>query len=143
MAYRRRKRGLGAAGDAATPDVPAGPCGTGYAWAIPDCWQWPKAIMYGSNYVNPPMPAVVGSTLPDGSVIPVVPANAAAAGDTVQAITNQQILDTQAQNQAFFENLNPIVNPAPGIPWWVWLAGGLGAAALVFVGGGSPRRYGR
>ncbi len=33
--------------------------------------------------------------------------------------------------------------PGFSMPWWIWLAGGLGVFALVAVGGGSPRRYGR
>ncbi len=128
---------------AVNPDVPASPCTTRWSWTIPECWQWTKPIIYGDKYAAPPMPAVVGSTLPDGSAIPPVPESGPAAEATVQAITDQQIRDTQAQNQSFFEELDPIVNPPAGVPWWVWVVGGLGVFALVAGGGGSPRRYGR
>jgi hypothetical protein len=76
--------------------------------------------------------------------MPPVPESGAAAEATIQAITDQQILDTQAGNQTFFEQLDSVVNPpASGFPWWVWLAGGVAAFALVAGGSGSPRRYGR
>ncbi len=128
----------------ANPDVPAAPCATRWAWSIPTCWEWPKSLIYGDNYGNPPMPPVVASTLPGGAPIPPVPESGAAAESTIQAITDQQITDTQAGNQTFFEQLDTVVNPpASGFPWWAWLAGGVAAFALVAGGGGSPRRYGR
>lgn len=149
MAYRVATHGIcarvrtGMGSVSTNPDVPSNPCETQWAWSIPTCWQWPKSLIYGSNYASTPMPPVVGSTLPDGSAIPPVPASGQAASDTVQALTDAQIAATQAGNQTFFENLNPIVNPPAGVPWWVWLAGGVAAFALVATGGGSPRRYAR
>lgn len=140
--YRLRNRGMGSA-DPNNPDVPYAPCATRWAWAIPTCWQWPNDLIYGDKYRNPPMPPVVGSTLPDGTPIPTIPASGQAASETIQAITDAQIRATQAQNQQFFEDLNPVVNPPAGISWWAWLAGGLGVFALVALSGGSPRRYGR
>ena len=124
-------------------DVPASPCSTRWAWSIPTCWQWPKSLIYGDNYPNPPAPAVVRSTLPDGSPIPVVPESGEAAQATIDAITGQQIRDTQAQNQDFFEELDTKVNPPAGLPWWVWGGVGLAVFGVVAMGGGSPRRYGR
>lgn len=128
---------------ATNPDVPVNPCATRWAWSIPTCWQWPKTLIYGDNYPSPPVPPPVGSTLPDGSPIPVIPESGAAAQETIQAITDQQIRDTQAGNQTFFEELDTRVNPPAGVPWWAWLLGGLGVFAVVATGGGSPRRYGR
>jgi hypothetical protein len=133
------RTGLGAV----NPDVPLSPCSTRWAWSIPTCWQWPKSLIYGDNYPNPPAPPVVGSTLPDGSPIPVIPESGAAAQETIQAITDQQIRDTQAGNQVFFEEVDSKVNAPAGVPWWVWLAGGGLVFAMVAMGGGSPRRYGR
>ncbi len=127
----------------ATADVPASPCTTRWAWSIPTCWQWPKTLIYGDNYPNPPAPPVVGSTLPDGSPIPVIPESGAAAEETIQSITDQQIRDMQAGNQTFFEDLDTKVNAPAGLPWWAWGALGLGVFAVVTMGGGSPRRYGR
>lgn len=124
-------------------DVPASPCATQWAWSIPTCWQWPKSLIYGDKYANTPMPPAVRSTLPDGAPIPVVPESGDAALATIDAITGQQIADTQAGNQGFFEQLNTVVNPPAGVPWWVWLAGGGVVFALVAFSGGSPRRYGR
>ena len=124
-------------------DVPVSPCATRWAWSIPTCWQWPKSLIYGDSYSNPPAPPVVRSTLPDGSPIPAVPESGAAAQDTIQAITDQQIRDMQTGNQDFFEELDPKVNPPAGVPWWVWGGVGLAVFGVVALGGGSPRRYGR
>lgn len=122
---------------ATDPNVPDNPCNTSWYWTIPSCWGWTHTLVYGDKYPSTPMPPAVGSTLPDGSAIPAVPASGQAASDTVQAITNQQILDTQAQNQQFFEDLNPQVNLEPtSIPWWVWALGGVAVFAVVTGGGG-------
>jgi hypothetical protein len=146
----RFKRGMSAVGTQYTPD---NPCGTAWDWAIPTCWSWLHDAVYAGKYPEPPTPPPVASTLPDGSAIPAVPPDAASpqqvgvnAGQIVQSITDQQVTDTQAQNQSFFESLNNSLNPPPGgsgINWW--LVGGIAAGvfALVAIGGGSPRRYGR
>jgi hypothetical protein len=134
--------GDGIATNPANPAVPLDPCASQWAWSIPTCWQWPKTLIYGSNYPNPPAPPVVASTLPDGSAIPAVPVSGQAGSDTVQALTDAQIRAMQAGNQDFFENLNLSLQDN-SIPWWYWAAGGAAVLALLFVGGSSPRRYGR
>jgi hypothetical protein len=85
---------------------------------------------------------VVGSTLPDGSPIPAVPASEADANSTVDAIVGQQSEDWKAQNVGFFAGVNANLQ-ASGIPWGLWLVGGLAVFGLVVSSGGSPRRYGR
>lgn len=135
-------RGLGSI-DGSTPTTPASPCATQWAWSLPTCWQWPKSLIYGDSYSPVPMPVPVGSTLPDGSAIPAVPASGQTASDTIQAITNQQMLATQNQDLGFFSNLNDQLKEQSGVPWWGWLLGGLAVFGLVAGSSGSPRRYGR
>lgn len=114
-----------------------------------DQWLGCACPNYGTN----PNVAVVGA--PSGSVLTVPPANGQQAQDTVNALTNQLIVDQQ--------NLNAS-NVSSGI--WDQLLGGAGAAgggvsslfnsplfigvaAIVVVGvvtsigSGGPRRYGR
>ena len=136
--YQLSNRGMGAG----NPDVPDAPCATQWAWAIPTCWQWPKSIIYGDKYPAPPAPPVVGSTLPDGSPIPPVPASGEEANATIDAIIAEQKARANAQNLSFFQTVQTNLE-STGIPWWAWLAGGVGVFALVAVSGGSPRRYGR
>lgn len=131
-------RGLGSAGSA---DVPANPCSTKWAWTIPTCWQWPKSLIYGTDYPAPPMPPVVGSTLPGGDPIPAVPESGDAANETIDQIIGQQSEEWKAQTGSFFQDVNTKLQ-SNGVPWWVW-ALGAGAVAVVAIGGGSPRRYGR
>jgi hypothetical protein len=38
---------------------------------------------------------------------------------------------------------NPFKNLAPGVPWGLIAAAGVGVFALAAIGGGKPRRYGR
>lgn len=141
MAYRLI-RGMGAAGDASTADVPAGPCGTRWSWSIPTCWQWPKALIYGDKYPAPPAPPVVRSTLPDGSPIPAVPGSQDEARATIDAITGQQIYDWQDQTDDFFKGVNEGLK-SNGLSPWVLVLAGVGLFAAVAIGGGRPRRYGR
>lgn len=58
-----------------------------YTVSHPSCWN--------EEGLNVP---VIRSTMPDGSSIPVVPTSGESASQTVQAISNQQILDWQADN---------------------------------------------
>jgi hypothetical protein len=90
---------------------------------------------------------------PSGSVLTVPPASEAEAQATVDALLNQQIRDQQALNAQGVTSSwadqasSAVVDTADlkpgGVPWWVWLAGGLGLFAAVAIGGGRPRRYGR
>jgi hypothetical protein len=129
--------------DAATAAgmVPDAPCATRWSWAIPGCWNWVNNLVMGDKYAQPPAPAVVRSTLPSGAPIPSVPpvldtpeATGANAAAIAQSISNQQILDTQAQNQQFFSDLNTSLQAdSSGVNWW--LLGGLAVAGLVVVSG--------
>ena len=117
--------------------VPANPCDTRWAWAIPKCWWSP------SDAIAPPR-------APEGSVLTVPPADEASAQATVDALLNQQLADQQARDAAevtpsfIGEVYGTATNPIGGMSPLAWLGLGLGAFALVaFAGGGSPRRYGR
>lgn len=57
-----------------------------YTMFHPACWNEELSV------------PTVGSTMPDGSNIPAVPVSGQAANQTVQAISNQQILDWQDSN---------------------------------------------
>lgn len=52
----------------------------------------------------------VGSTLPDGSAIPAAPVSGEAATQTIQAISNQQVLDWQSNN------INSMAEIGRGLP---------------------------
>jgi hypothetical protein len=90
---------------------------------------------------------VVGA--PAGAVLTTAPASGAQAQGTIDALVAQQNADWQAQNTASMQqtqsNLDQLAAeyPSAGVPWWVWVAGGVGLLAVVAIGGGSPRRYGR
>ncbi len=156
--YRVRQSGLGAV------DL-FGHC-TGilnpFNLVSPDCWAMafpellsPINAVSGANitqeqlqhpstaYPNPPAPPVVGSTLPDGSAIPVVPADGAAGQATIDAIIADQKARANQQNLDFFASVNTNLQTPGGIPWWYWLVGGVAVFGLVASSGGSPRRYGR
>ena len=98
----------------------------------------------GSNY-GLSMPPHVGSVTSGGNPVPVIPASGESAGQTIQDISNQQIRDWQAQNQASFEALNAKNNPADmGMSWWEVGLIGIGiVGAIVMLGDSGPRRYGR
>jgi hypothetical protein len=127
------------------PVIPDNPCATQWAWSIPSCWSWWNPT--SANVAPPPAPT--------GDVLTVPPASGADAQATVDALINQQTAAQQAvaagqvQTNALDQLASGVVDTgnalsAPlGIPWLVWLVGGVGIFAMVAVGGGSPRRYGR
>lgn len=99
--------------------------------------------------------AVAPVGAPTGDVLTVPPASGAEAQATVDALVNQQLIDQQALNAGAVQSswldtltgntyaAGSSVASTVTSPWlWLGLAG-LGAFALVTVGGGSARRYGR
>jgi len=114
--------------------------GTFGGFFTPVCWT-----MLQSSPVAP-----VGA--PTGDVLTVPPASGEEAQATVDALVNQQLLDQQALNaskvsSSWWDSAASTVVAAgdavtPSFPWLLGLVG-LGAFALVAVGGGSARRYGR
>jgi hypothetical protein len=90
---------------------------------------------------------------PTGAVLTTPPASGAEAQATVDALLNQQVVNQQAANAAGVTS-SWIDQASSGavaagaavtgsIPWALIGALGLGVFALVAVGGGSARRYGR
>lgn len=102
-------------------------------------------ILY-SGYPSPPAPLPVGSTA-GGAPIPVVPASGDAAQQTIDTVLAENKAANDAAYQGFFSNVasgNAADYTVGGLSAWVWIGiAGLGAFALVAMGGGSPRRYGR
>lgn len=97
--------------------------------------------------------AVAPPGAPTGDVLTVPPASGVDAQATVDALVNQQLIDQQTLNAqgvqgSLVDSLaSGVVSAGSAVagafPWlWVGL-GGLGLFALVAIGGGSPRRYGR
>ena len=100
--------------------------------------------------------ALVPSTLavpgaPTGSALTTAPASGADAQSTVDTLLNQQLTDQQALNATAVQSsaLDQAASGAVSVAsvatsplLWVGLLG-LGVFALVAMGGGSPRRYGR
>ncbi len=89
---------------------------------------------------------------PSGSVLTVPPASGADAQATVDALLNQQLRDQQKLDAAgvsssWWDSIAggaySVGSSAVGAIPWGWIAAGVGIFALVAVGGGSPRRYGR
>jgi uncharacterized protein YfaQ (DUF2300 family) len=123
-------------------DVPANLCDTRWAWAIPKCWSW----------LNPTTRIAV-PVAPEGSALTLPPASGEDAEATVDALVDQQMRDEQAlmASRVTSSWLDDVASGAVaasevrigGLSPLAWLGVGLGVIALVFVGGGSPRRYGR
>jgi hypothetical protein len=90
---------------------------------------------------------------PTGSVLTVPPASGAEAQATVDALLNQQVVNQQAANaqgvtsswidQASSSAVAAGEAVTGSFPWVLIGALGLGVFAMVAVGGGSARRYGR
>jgi hypothetical protein len=106
----------------------------------PTCWT-----MLTPSYVGVP-PA------PTGDVLTVPPASGEEAQATVDALLNQQAVNQQAINagqvssswvDTVLGNTSAAATSAvSSFPWILGLAG-FAVFALVAIGGGSPRRYGR
>ena len=136
--YRVRSRGMGrtVAEDAVCKASFAG------GFFSPTCW----------SALTPSTLAPPGA--PTGDTLTVPPASAADAQATVDALVNQQLVDQQALNAGAVQST-----------WWdtltgntaaagsgvsnllstafPWILAGLGVFAMVAMGGGSARRYGR
>jgi len=120
----------------------------------PTCWT-----SLEPNPLAPP-PA------PTGAALTTPPASGADAQATVDALLNEQMRAQQAlaaqqvQSSAADQAASAVVDTAGavsdaaesaanalaapfGVPWWAWLAGGVGIFAFAALGSGSPRRYGR
>jgi hypothetical protein len=107
----------------------------------PTCW----------SALTPSMVAPPGA--PTGDLLTVPPASGADAQATVDALVNQQLIDQQnlnaqgVQSTVLDQAAGGIVSAgsavAPSFPWVMLGLLGVGAFALIAVGGGSPRRYGR
>jgi hypothetical protein len=90
---------------------------------------------------------------PTGSVLTVPPASGPEAQATVDALVNQQLEAQKAANAAGVQSswIDQVSSDAVAagqavtgsFPWLLIGALGLGVFALVAVGGGSARRYGR
>ncbi len=121
-------------------------------WA--NCRGWSSYLNPGCYFAGPPSNiAPVGA--PTGNLLRVPPASGVDAQATVDALANQQLIDQQAiaGAQVTSSTLDQVASglvaagdtlAAPlGISWLIWLAGGIGVFAMVAMGGGRPRRYGR
>jgi hypothetical protein len=107
----------------------------------PYCWQW---VDPASKLAVPPAPT--------GDVLTVPPASGEQAQATVDALVNQQMVDQQALNasqvtSSWWDEVTGAVGSVSPTSSTSWLLYGVlavvGVIALVSVGGGSPRRYGR
>lgn len=100
--------------------------------------------------------AVAPVGAPTGDVLTVPPASGEEAQATVDALVNQQMVDQQALNaqsvtSSLWDTLTggtygAAAGAASGIGSslpWILGAVGLGVFALVAIGGGRPRRYGK
>lgn len=119
-------------------------------WLVnPTCWgrstdEWALGVR---GTVAPPRS-------PTGDVLTVPPASGEEAQATVDALLNQQLEDQKALNAGnvqsgwIDEAASGVVDTGSAVGSifsspWLWGALGLGVFALVAVGGGSARRYGR
>ena len=122
-------------------------CNAQFARGIfnPFCWQT----------VTPPS-AIAPPGAPSGDLLTTPPASGEQAQATVDALVNQQLLDQQALNagavqSSWWDELTggtygAAAGAASGLTSYLpWILGavGLGVFALVAMGGGSARRYGR
>ena len=127
----------------------ANACGLSYLSYLfnVDCWgesysAWQQAFYAQAGTLNVPAPAALGvpaTALTDPNAV-----LADTTGAVAQGISDQQIL----QSQESIAGANP-PGPALSCTWLnisctTWVIGGvIGMLALVAIGGGSPRRYGR
>ena len=138
MAYRV-KRGMG------RTEAEDAVCKSSFAGGFfsPTCWS-----MLQPSTVAPP-------GAPTGDALTVAPASGEQAQATVDALLNQQLADQQAANagtvtSSWWDTLmgntsaagSAAVSTVTSPLLWLGLAG-LGIFAMVAMGGGSARRYGR
>ena len=90
----------------------------------------------------PGLPAVSGGTVYGNETVSQYDAEVAAAWEAWKSQVSTQNSDAMSQAAA---NIEAAGQPtASSIPAWIWVAlAGVGAFALVAIGGGSPARYGR
>jgi len=146
MAYRIR-RGIGSFLPEQDP--------TGIAqsnWA--NCIGWSSYLNPGC-YFSGPKSQLAPPPSPSGPVLTVPPASGEQAQQTVDELLNeqmaaqQQLAGSQVTSGVLDQASSVVVDTssalaAPfGVPWWAWLAGGVGIFAFAALSGGSPRRYGR
>lgn len=118
-----------------------------------DFWGY---VLHGCPTVTPI--GVPGA--PTGTALTLPPSSEVDAQATVDAQLALQLAAQKAANAANVQSnwwdqlasgivdtgnaagdaLNPTIG---GVSVWVWVAGGIGLLAVVAVGSGSPRRYGR
>jgi hypothetical protein len=107
----------------------------------PFCWQ----TVTPKSTVAPP-------GAPTGDALTVPPASGEEAQETVDTLLNQQLTDQQALNAGavqsswWDEGTGSVgsVAPSSSTSWLLYgVLGIVGVIALISVGGGSPRRYGR
>jgi len=104
------------------------------------------------DYIWNGCPTSIGvAPAPTGPVLTVPPASGADAQATVDGLLNQQMVNQQAIDAAgvqssWWDSLTgSAYSTVSGVGSSVlpWVLGGVALLALVAVGGGSPRRYGR
>jgi len=146
-----------------TPDTGALKCGFwDFGVLKPECWclQHPSlcssddyAAAKAIGFPEQISPILAPPTVKPPADIVTPPASSEAAQQTIDEIIAGQSAEWKAQNAETMRKTLANIDAAKaehqeltsmfGVPWYVWLAGGLGVFALVAVSGGSPRRYGR
>jgi hypothetical protein len=101
-------------------------CNTWAYWIDPDCWSYSPSAWGQMAQLNPP----VGASAP----IPAPVLNSdGTTNQTPQDISNEQILASQAQNQAIADAQAPITATASTQASAVLMWGGLAVAAIVII----------
>jgi hypothetical protein len=148
MAYRVKSRGVGSILPAEDP--------TGIAssdWA--NCRGWSSYLNPGCYFTGPKK--VVGVPgAPTGTDLILPPASGEDAAALQQAMADeamrqqQQIAAAQVQTNVLDQAASVVVDTGDvlstgpgGLSWWLWGGLALAGFAVVTLGGGSPRRYGR
>ena len=119
-------------------------------WCSESDYMASRAMADPSVYNTLRQPPVVAA--PSGDKLVTPPASGEDAQSTVDELLADQMRRWQGQNTESMQetagNLSQFQSDyekatAASIPMWLWLAAGVGVFAVVAVGGGSPRRYGR
>jgi hypothetical protein len=152
----RFKRGLGQVEIGSVPGSIAA-AASGPAMAVADsdwanCRGWASYFNPGCYFGGPPS-NIAPPRAPTGDVLTVPPASGEEAQATIDEILNQQMRDQQALaagqvKSSWWDSLTGGAYAAGtyspgGVSWMVWATLAIGGFALVTLGGGSPRRYGR